>query len=112
MPTVPTPTPAGTPAVVTSWSPPPWATTITTDDGLIEASEALGAVPARPRHADESLTVFVMQRYEISTVADDIAVLRHPAEVLVGGISLTAAEAETLAELLRSAITLIGGNNA
>ena len=107
--TVPTPGGATTgPAVLTSWAPPGWAEHLSTAGDLVEAFRVLGAVPEPPRRGDGVITVIVVQRDEIQSTPTNITVRRHPAEILVGGVSLTGEQAGALIELLGSAISLIG----
>jgi hypothetical protein len=94
------------PAVLTSWAPPGWAEHLSTEGDLVEAFRVLGSVPEPPRRGDDVITVIVVQRDEIQSTPTDITVRRHPAEILVGGVSLTGEQAGTLIELLSSAISL------
>ena len=102
--TVTTPT---TPTKLTSWTPPTWTDTVSTDGDLIECSRTLGFVPRIPPTAADLLAVTLIQRDEIQANTHNIDVLRHPVAVLVGGVSLTGAETESLVRLLQDATALI-----
>lgn len=101
--------PTRTATSITSWNPPTWADQVTDEGDLIEAFNVLGSVPGAPRKGLDIVTVIIVQRDEITSTPDNIAVQRHPAEVLVGGVSLTVAQAGELADLINSAVTLLGG---
>ena len=96
------------PAVLTSWALPEWTEHLSTEGDLVEAFRVLGSVPGPPRKGDDVITVIVVQRDEIQSTPTDITIRRHPAEILVGGVSLTGEQAGALIELLSSAISLIG----
>ena len=106
MPTVP----AQPPTTITRWSPPTWADQITDDGDLIEAFTVLGSIPQAPSTGPDTLSVIVMQRDEIDCGTADYVVKRHPAEILIGGVSLSPTQAGDLAELINSAISLIAVN--
>jgi hypothetical protein len=93
----------------TGWAPPRWATSLLTDGDLIEAVHLLGSVPGPPRKGTDAIAVIVIQRDEIRSDATDVIMTRHPAEILVGGVSLTGEQAGTLIDLLDSARRLIEG---
>ncbi len=96
---------------LTSWAAPPWADTIETSDDQIEYSRSLGAVPATANQAGETLAVVVIQRDEMRVQAQQIDVIRHPAEILTGGVSLRADEAHTLAQLLHHATAMVAASD-
>jgi len=101
---------AQSPTTITSWSTPTWADQITDDGDLIEAFKILGSIPGAPLKEHETLTVIIIQRDEITFSPGHFAVQRHPAEILVGGVSLSLAQARDLADLIKSAIALIDAN--
>ncbi len=92
---------------LTSWAAPPWADMIETSGDQIEYSRSLGAVPATANQAEETLAVVVIQRDEMRVQAQRIDVIRHPAEILTGGMSLRPDEAHTLAQLLHHATAMV-----
>jgi hypothetical protein len=102
---------AQSPTTITSWSTPAWADQITDDGDLIEAFKILGSIPGAPLQEHETLTVIIIQRDEITFVEGDFAIQRHPAEILVGGVSLSLAQARELADLITSAIALIAADH-
>ena len=102
--TVTTPTP---PLQLITWAPPPWADTISTEGDQIECSRTLGAVPEAVNSAGDVLKVIMIQRDEIRPDRDRIEVVRHPIEILVGGVSLTSSEARGLGHLVRHAIAVL-----
>ena len=103
MPTVVTPT---SPIQLTSWTPPAWTDEVSTDGDLIECSRTLGVVPGG-RDALDTVTVSLVQRDEVRATREHIDVVRHPATVLVGGVSLTPADTTALATLLTDATALV-----
>ena len=102
--TVTTPVP---PLQLISWAPPPWADTIGTEGDQIECSRTLGVVPEEPNCAGDALKVIMIQRDEIRPDRDRIAVVRHPVEILVGGVSLSSSEARGLGHLVRHAVAVL-----
>ncbi len=82
---------------------------IETSGDQIEYSRSLGAVPATAtdKQAEETLAVVVIQRDEMRVQAQRIDVIRHPAEILTGGMSLRPDEAHTLAQLLHHATAMV-----
>lgn len=82
---------------------PMWAYSIVTDDEAVEHCRTLGAVLSVEGH--ESLVVEVVQRDELGP--GGAVVDRGPAQVLVGGVRVTAESARRLAGLLTGAADLV-----
>jgi hypothetical protein len=101
------------PLQLTSWAPPAWTDSIVADGSLIVCSRTLGAVPELTGSGSggDALSVILVQRDELRTEPHRIDVVRHPAEILVGGVSLTATEGQELSRLIEDAIELLGGGS-
>lgn len=96
------------PLQLTSWTPPPWATTVMADGDLIVCSRPIGVVPhVTNGPADDVLSVMLVQRDEIRADLARIEVFRHPVEILVGGVSLSSDQAQDLSRLVENATALI-----
>ena len=95
------------PLQLSSWAAPPWTSTITVDGDLIVCSHTLGSIPETPNCAGDTLPVIIVQRDEIRPDRDLIHVVRHPPEILIGGVSLNSTQARGLSRLVNDAITLI-----
>jgi hypothetical protein len=102
------PSPDPRPRLLACWSPPRWADAVSALGDHVEAFATLGSVGLSAADGASPLfVVFLAQRDEVSARPGAITVRRGPAEVVVGGVRLTAAEAGDLARLLTRATSLL-----